>query len=135
MIPEKVVREHFEALFFSESLLGQPSMIGTTLVVPVSGVLPLGGFPLVGGEGGSISGTLMFRGVVSSRRIVTEYIGNPKNPDGFKEPYVVEDIFGGSGAELAGGLREYGFEGTQEDPRAWIDDWVVRAKSFEFDID
>lgn len=125
------VPESFDALFFTESSLGKPLLVGDILTVPVSGVLPLGGYPITH-QSGSISGRMIFRGVASSSRVVTEYIGDPTKPDGFKNPYEISDI---DGDETNAGLREYAFEGVSEDPMAWIDNWLVRAKSFEFEID
>jgi len=61
---------------------------------------------------------------------LTEYIGNSKNPEGFKDPYIIEDI-----PETLEGLercKEYAFEGVADDPVAWVD-WCIKAESFEFE--
>lgn len=65
---------------------------------------------------------------IAGRRLLRD----PRQPDGFKEPYVVED--GGLSNGTIGTTREYAFEGVQEEPRAWVD-WVVRATSFEFIVE
>lgn len=60
--------------------------------IPVYGVLPMAGHPLMGDGSRLLSGKLVFRGVVTSKRSLTEYIGDPKEPDGFKEEYLIEDL-------------------------------------------
>jgi hypothetical protein len=125
----RCISENFDALFFTESTFGEPVLERDTLTVPVTGVLPLGDYPLAGA--GPLAGKLIFRGVASSSRTVTEYIGDPTKPDGFEAPYDITDI------ERDGDilqLREYAFEGVSERPSAWIDNWVVRAFSFDFEI-
>jgi hypothetical protein len=125
------IPESFDALFFTESMLGKPLLTGNILTVPVAGVLPLDGYPLAP-QRQSISGKLIFKGVVSSSRTMTEYIGDPADPEGFKEPYEVADIDYPKGDV---GLQMYAFEGVSKDPMAWIDNWMVCAESFEFEID
>ncbi len=125
------VPESFNKLFFTESILGDPVLVDDALTVRASGVFPLGGYPVTSREG-SLSGNMIFKGVVSSSRTVTEYIGDPRNPEGFKEPYKVIDIIRNSEGLT---IHEYAFEGGSENPEAWIDNWVVLAESFEFQLD
>src|SRR5262249_53769497 len=125
-----VMTDRFESLFFTEATFGSPTIIGSTMTVPVEGVLPLRGYSPAK-ENRMMSGRMVFEGVERSRRTVVEYIGDPRHPDGFKEPYVVEDAFD---SKIEGVTYEYAFEGVQEKPRAWVD-WVISAKRFEFIID
>ncbi len=80
-----------------------------------------------------VSGVLVFRGVSSSKRVLTEYIGDPKNPDGFKDDYEIEDIKFSAQSD-SNTLNEYSFEGFLEVPPAWVV-WDIKAQSFELQID
>jgi hypothetical protein len=111
----------FDALHFTESTFGTSMLIGSDLLVPIRGVVPVDE-PLR-----SLSGRLIFKGAQRSVRRVAEYIGDPRQPVGFKNPYIAEQQF----APASEDAREYAFEGVQTDPRAWVD-WVITAKSFEF---
>lgn len=65
-------------------------MVGNVLSVPVTGVLTLGS-PFAN-DAGSLAGMFIFTGVASSSRTMVEYIGDPTNPDGFKDPYELDDF-------------------------------------------
>src|SRR5262245_24766556 len=122
------VRGFFGKLFLTDSMLGAPRVEGTLLRISVSGLQLLKGHPLQGEGSGPYKGELVFEGVVDSRRTVTEYIGDPKNPQGFKAPYeAVDEIPDSAATEL---VEEFGFEGFQEATNAWVDNWVVRARAF-----
>lgn len=126
------IQEHFDDLHFTETRLGKPLVQDRTISIPVQGLLTMAGHPLAAESAGLIHGRLVFRGVAASRRTLTEYIGNPRNPDGFKEDYILEDLppVGDEGDTY----RMYSFEGLLEDPVAWVD-WDVEARSFELIID
>ncbi|MDR8386102.1 hypothetical protein FHJ31_14420 [Pseudomonas sp. Fig-3] len=126
------IPENFDKLHFTESRLGNPVVEGRTLCIPVDGLLPMMGHPLMDGGPRLLSGRLIFRGVVTSRRDLTEYIGDPKSPDGFKDEYSVEDLPPQSND--SGVCRMYLFEGLFDEPVAWVD-WDVLAESFEFVVD
>ena len=123
----------FDKLYFAESVLGAPHLDGGQLRVPVSGLFLLGGHPLEGEGTGPYKGQLMFDGVADSRRTITEYIGDARKPEGFKSPHEVVDEISWKPAEVEL-LHEFGFEGYQESPSAWIDNWIVQAKSFTLRI-
>ena len=116
----------FDSLHFTECTIGFPTVTGLDLMVPVSGVLLVG-------EASSrepsrpLSGVLIFKRVQRSVRKIIEYRGDPRRPDGYKDPYVVEEAFAPSSEAAC----EYAFEGVQADPEAWVD-WTVWADSFEF---
>lgn len=78
------------------------------------------------------SGKLVFRGVVTSKRSLTEYIGDPKEPDGFKDEYLIGHL--PPLASGSGDCRMYIFEGLFEEPVAWVDCDVL-AESFELMVD
>lgn len=86
------IPEHLDDLHFTETRLGKPQVQDRTIRIPVQGLLTLTGHPLAAESAGSIQGGLVFRGVAASRRTLTEYIGNPRNPDGFKDDYILEDL-------------------------------------------
>lgn len=124
----------FDKLYFSESVLGDARFDGARLRVSVSGLFLLGGHPLESEGSGPYEGELIFDGVADSRRAITEYVGNSRKPEGFKPPReVVDEIPFGVPVEEAA-LQEFGFEGYQESSSAWIDNWLVRAKSFVLKI-
>lgn len=127
------LRGYFDLLHFTESVLGTPHVEGGSLIVPVSGIYLIQGHPLQDRGFGPFSGELVFPGAVSSQRNVLEYIGDSRNPQGFKRPYVArDDLLKQSDSTMA--RQEFGFEGYQREPSAWIDDWVVKSNSFEFRV-
>ena len=125
------VSENFDTLFFTESFFGQPIIEGTSISVPIRDVLPVPQHPLAHNNR-ALAGRFVFKGVRRSTRTIFEYIGAPPHPDGFREPYVVEDVDPPHTA--MGTAREYGFEGRQESPKAFVD-WVIWASSFEFVVE
>lgn len=125
----------FDKLYFTESVLGDARLDGTRLRISVGGLFLLGGHPLEGEGLGPYKGELIFDGVADSRRTITEYVGNSRKPEGFKPPReMVDEIPFGVPVE-GDVLQEFGFEGYQESPSAWIDNWLVRAKSFVLKIE
>lgn len=128
------VRGFFDKLYFSESVLGAARFDDARLRVAVSGLFLLAGHPLEREGTGPYEGELVFEGVADSRRTITEYIGDSRKPDGFKPPCEVVDEVPLNGAVQTEGLYEFGFEGYQESPSAWIDNWIVRAKSFTLEV-
>lgn len=126
------IQEHFDDLHFTETRLGKPLVQERTISIPVQGLLTMTGHPLAAEGAGLIHGRLVFREVAASRRTLTEYIGDPRNPDGFKEDYILEDL--PLAADESDACRMYSFEGLLEDPVAWVD-WDVKARSFELIID
>ena len=123
------VQGYFDKLYFSESVLGEVHLAGQRLSVPVRSLFLLAGHPLETTGYGPYEGELVFDGVASSRRTITEYVGDAREPTGFNPPRdVVDEIL--SGDTQTEGLQEFGFEGYQESPSAWIDNWVIQAKLF-----
>jgi hypothetical protein len=136
--------ENFECLILGEADFGVPKIVGHTIIIPVMH-LPVhayGRHPLVLTDdkafwkhpalGEVVDGLLVFRDVYLSRRKIIEYIGDPMHPDGFREPYVVEDINVDVGDEI---LNTYDFEGSLEDPPAFVETWDILARSFELQVD
>lgn len=126
---------NFECLYFTESDLEAPKIEGKTVTIPVKKVFPLRGHPLLDGKTAvmGINGVLVFRGVYSSKRVLTEYIGDPKHPDGYKAPYEIEDM-GTSTSSDTQAFNTYSFEGVLEAPLAWVD-WTIKSQSFEFRVE
>jgi hypothetical protein len=125
------IQGFFDKLYFSESVLGHGHMEGERLIVPIRGLFVLAGHPLQADGGGPYEGELVFDGVLDSRRTVTEYIGDSRKPEGFKAPREVVDEVSIVQAEDVGSTQQYGFEGYQDEPSAWIDNWIVQAHSFK----
>lgn len=122
----------FDKLYFTESILGRRSIEGRLLVVPANGLFVLAGHPLQNEGSGPYKGELVFEGVLESRRIVTEYIGNPRKPEGFKAPREIVDEFLADFTESVSSTQKYCFEGYQDEPSAWIDNWTIQAQIFKF---
>lgn len=127
-----LVKENFELMHFTESNIGRVRVHNNDLIVAVENIFVLGSHPLCEQKAGPYKGKFIFHNVHSSKKELTEYIGDPKKPDGFKEPYIVEDI----DERLDGleGCKEYAFEGISDNPAAWVD-WCIKAESFEFECD
>ncbi|GHU49683.1 hypothetical protein AGMMS50289_26640 [Betaproteobacteria bacterium] len=62
---------------------------------------------------------------------MTEYIGDPMRPDGFKDMYVIEDVNLPLTGEV---LKVYPFEGSLEEPNAFVS-WDIIAHSFELQVE
>jgi len=123
----------FDNLHFTESSFGLPVVHGSTLRIPVRGLFVLRGHPLLENGDGPYTGWLVFENVRDSRRTVTEYTGESKLAGEFGKPYEVED---GPFPQVVGdpGVT-FEFEGLQLEPKAWVDNWIVRADSFELIVD
>jgi hypothetical protein len=127
------IENFFDSLFFSECVLGPAYVQSGTLHIPVHGLLVLGKHPLANEGPGPYEGELIFQEVVSWHRKVTEYIGDARKPEGFKPVRKETDalLIGDLGNKE---LHEFGLEGYQESPSAWIDDWCIRAGSFRLRV-
>jgi hypothetical protein len=123
------IQGNFDKLHFTESTFGKVCFDGLRLRIPVKGIFLLRGHPLEVMGYGPYEGELIFDGVASSCKTITEYIGDTQNPTGFKPPREMVDEIIGSDLQ-SDEFQEFVFEGYQESPSAWIDDWIVRAKSF-----
>lgn len=128
----KIFLENFENLHFTETTLSPPKTEGQELVVSVENLLLLSNHPFRKEGASLINGFLIFKGVLSAKRILTEYIGDPKNPDGFKESYEIDDVSSQIFFDEVI-YNTYTFEGLLRTPSAWVD-WSVKAKSFELHI-
>jgi len=148
----RIFPENFECLHFTEARYGAPKVTedptatGKVITIPVRN-LPVqrsvqGVHPLIEGEydksvrrhpalGCVVDGLLVFRGVFMSKREMDEYIGDPANPDGFKDEYVIRDVDLPLGGEV---LKVYPFEGIIEEPNAWVT-WDIIARSFELQVE
>lgn len=122
------IPEFFDDLHFTETRLGTPKISGRTVCIPVQSLMPMAGHPLATDGVRFIRGLLIFRGVSTSKRALTEYIGSTENPEGFKDEYLLEDLQ--PIPDEIGTCRTYSFEGLLENPVAWVD-WDITAKSFE----
>lgn len=128
------IKGFFDKLYLSESVLGKVRLDDTQLRIPISGLFLLGGHPLESEGPGPYRGELVFDGVVESRRTITEYVGDSHNPEGFKQPRELIDEISFWVPVAADTFDEFAFEGYQELPSAWVDNWVIRAKSFMLKI-
>ena len=120
----------FDAIHFTESTLGRPVVDGTVLKIPVRGVSFVAPHPLAGIS--DRSGLLVFEGVAESRRTVSTYIGDPRNPSGFQTDTVHVD--GPFTSQRDATLCDFRFEGLIDDPPAWVKEWIVQAQGFRFEL-
>ena len=100
-----------EDLHWTESDIESIDVDGRSLSVVASKVFVLG-------APGPHRIRAAFVGVSSARLEVTEYIGSPQAPQGFKAPYVVEKLAPIQGHDL----KVFGIEGISIfQPVAWLD--------------
>ena len=98
-------------LHWTESDIESIDVDGRSLTVVASKVFVLGGL-------GPRRIRATFVGVSSARLEVTEYVGSPRAPEGFKAPYVVEKLDPIQGRDL----KVFGIEGISTfEPIAWLD--------------
>lgn len=124
----RTVQEHFNLLFTTDCQYSQPVISGDSVRICVRELGLMEGHPLRSSQGRNLEYLrrchFIFLGVVSSRRSVTPYIGDPKM-----------GVFGTEHAEVDGpfskkaNTHEYSFEGRFQHPPAWVD-WVVTAETF-----
>ena len=126
-----LISGYFNNLHFTECRLGQPVVENNTVKVRVSNLFIMKGHPLSTEGVSLVSGVLVFVGASRSIRKLAEYIGDPKNPDGFKDEYSLTDIEEVGGDERAELFR---MEGVAEQPLAWIE-WEIRARQFQLYVD
>jgi hypothetical protein len=106
-----------EDLHWTESNIESVSVSGRCVSVVASSVFVLG-------QCGARRVRVTFTGVSRARREVTEYIGNPKSPQGFKQPYVIEEV---EPLDMPS-TKVFGLEGISTfEPVAWLD-LEVRAQ-------
>lgn len=146
--------EYFECFHFTEASFGAPTVIGQPIATSSGQVMtiPVRDLPIKGSAQGVhpliedgndkairqhsalgcvVDGLLVFKGVFLSRRKMTEYIGDPMRPDGFKDMYVIEDVNLPLTGEV---LKVYPFEGSLEEPNAFVS-WDIIAHSFELQVE
>lgn len=110
---------HFDDLHFTESTFAQPVIIGGQLRIAVRGVFALKSHPLAQLTTGAVTGHLVFDGVSKSERLLLEYIGDPTNPQGFRDPRLeIDGPFAASELRIEG--AEFHLEGMLEEPPAWV---------------
>lgn len=120
--------EHFDLLFTTDCLYSRPIISNDSIRICVRELGLMEGHPLRASPGRNLEYLrrchFIFRGVTSSKRSVTPYIGDPKI--GVLGPEHREDDGPFEGRT---NTREYAFEGRFQDPAAWVD-WVVEAEAF-----
>jgi hypothetical protein len=99
----------------------------------VENLFLLKNYPLSALIGVPLNGLLVFQGVTSSRRKLTEYIGSRQKPEGFKDEYEVIDIAMEENTKFNGISHTFLFEGLMENPVAWVN-WDVIAETFELQL-
>jgi hypothetical protein len=135
--------EDFECLHFTEAHFGAPRIVGQTIMIPVKNLPVQGKHPLRLAKdraikqhpalGGVVDGPLVFRGVLLSKREMSDYIGDPMSSEcGFSKDYEVIDINIDEDRE---NLRLYSFEGRLDEPPAVITYWDILAHSFELQVE
>lgn len=128
------IDNHFDDLFFTETVLSRPVVLGNTIRVPVTGLFPLKNHPLLRITDGPISGALVFDRVINSKRILIEYIGNSRKPLGFREPREENDgPFPPLQLEVVE-LHKFYVEGFWKSPPAWVDSWLIEAHKFTLEV-
>jgi hypothetical protein len=97
---------------------------GRDVIVFASGVFRLGAI-------GPRRVRVEFRSSATARQEITEYIGDPREPEGFKQPVSLDLLppIDSSDAEV------FGFEGIRSEPTAaWIDIEVRSAEAEVYEL-
>jgi hypothetical protein len=139
----RVFKEMFDNLHCTEAVFGQPVLSGRDMLIPVEHLPVLGNHPLFEPRcdhavythpklGWVIDGEFFFHNVFLSRRIISEYIGNPYCPEGFGEREIIEDVNIPTNGHA---YHTYEFEGGGINPPAVISEWLVMAEEFELRVD
>ncbi len=129
----KIFHGYFKDLHFTESKLWQPMINANLMVVEVTQLYPLEGHPLCKFTNGPVAGKLIFNDVSQSERTIIEYKGDSHAPTSFKEKRKESD--GPFNLDpFRPDMIEFGFEGFLENPPAWVDDWIVKARSFALEV-
>jgi len=109
---------------WTESTIESVKIDGRNVIVFASGVFRLG-------EVGARQVRVEFCSVAAARQEITEYIGDPKSPAGFKPPVLVELL---PPIEIAG-AEVHGIEGIRLAPTAaWIDIEVQSAEAKVYEL-
>lgn len=124
--------DEFDGLFFTESVLSVPIVHDNNVRVAVRGLFPIKEHSLLKFTKGPVSGILVFEGVVRSERVLVEYIGDSRKPEGFREPRRESDGPFAAIPEIQ--LHEFAFEGFWEHPPAWVDGWEIKACKFFLEV-
>jgi hypothetical protein len=128
------IEDYFEDLYFTECVLGHPLVEGFTITIPIRSLCLIREHPFKHRFPGPMSGRLVFTGVADSERTLIEYIGDPRNPEGYREPYKESDGPFHPVRDQAE-LSEFSIEGLWESPPAWVHSWVIHAEKFILEID
>ncbi|MGI9279594.1 MAG: hypothetical protein ACR2PX_08180 [Endozoicomonas sp.] len=118
---------HFDGFNIYESTFGNPVRDGEDLIVPAIKLWILD--HTLGQYGDVVTGIMRFRRVISSTREVTPYLN--ESGRGFKESFFVDD---GPFELTSKDICESGYfiSGRIVDPYGCVDDWIIKAESFEF---
>ena len=130
------IYDHFEGLFIEDAIFGRPTVEGDRLLVPAQGLVVQWNHPLRAQTQKPVNGTMIFEGVVSSTRTVTDYIGDPLQPTGFRTPRQESDgPFAPPAAPVpAGEIKKFKLEGAFASPPAEVD-WLIKAKRFMLQVE
>jgi hypothetical protein len=126
-----IVKENFDDLQFTESNISGFQFSGNDLMVDIhSGLEIYGNHPLSETHKTSDPCRLIFKNVVSSKRILDIYAGDPKT-DGFKESQTIIDETPIS-QKTENSYEDYLVEGVLYEPKSWLT-WFITAESFYLD--
>ena len=118
---------HFDGFNIYESTLGEPIIRGEDMLIAARYLFVLN--HEIGRYGPIATGILRFRRVISSTREFTPYLD--ESGRGFKETEIIDD----GPFELTGkDICESGYfiSATIDDPYGRVEDWIIKAESFEF---
>ena len=133
VVQGRAIEGAFEQLFLSDATLGVPSLEGERMAIPARNVGLMRGHPLNATSELAFliqPCRLVFAGVASSRRVISEYTGEPTMPH-FKDSKTV--IVDGPFPTGPGQRTLFELEGVSEEPRGWISLWQIMAGSFHLE--
>jgi hypothetical protein len=124
------IQGYFDELHFTESNISGFEFLESDLVITIdSGLVIYGEHPLTDSHKMSDPCRLVFKNIVSSKRYLDIYAGDPK-VDGFKESKTIIDNISPVSVGLP--CKEYSLEGLLLDPKAWLT-WDILAEDFYLD--
>lgn len=121
--------EAFKQIYFVDSNIGKPRLVGRDLIVPIEEVRPAD--RSLWNRGDTFAGVMIFRNAARSVRVVYEYVGDPKISGETKPARQEIDI---DRDVSVGATQEYLFEGISQGPTAWLS-WTVQAESVELEAE
>lgn len=131
--PTNVPNYFDEIEFWDSSIFYEPIKENNHLIIPARNITVYPEHPLNRTDKPIVlwMGKLIFRDVKKSERLISEYRGDPKSGEGFRDSYKIED----SGFEniKENDVERFILEGVLAKPFAWVT-WTIESSSFALEV-